>query len=293
MNALDMLKATGLVRQVHPKWKTARASSRSFDPQPGGTAGVIIHHTVSREGSGNMPSKRVVIKGRKGDKPLKGPLAQFLLGRDGEVLLVSQNRCNHAGGGHKSRLRNCQRDIVPPDFGQGAYNSRKKDNFGGGNGHFWGIEVENDGTGETYSRAQIKALVKLLAGLCEWQGWDPLTRIIHHREWTNRKIDMSFKGPIREMVKTFMDTNVIDIPPQDLIITHPNIGRPTLKKGDSGKAVRKLQRSLRRAGHKLEVDGLFGPATKKKVKAFQKQRGLKVDGIVGNRTWAALLAGDN
>ena len=251
---------------------------------------MIIHHTVSRKGSGNMPSERVVVKGRS---DLRGPLAQFLLGRDGEVLLVSQNRCNHAGAGRKSRLRNCQNDLMPPDFGQGAYNSRKRDDFNAGNGHFWGIEIENNGTGEDYPRVQIKALIKLLGGLCEWQGWDPRTRIIHHREWTKRKPDMSFKGPIREMVETFMDTNVIDISPKDLVVTSPKIGRPRLKKGDSGKAVKKLQRALRATGHKLKVDGEFGSVTKDKVKAFQKQRGLKVDGIVGKRTWAALLAADS
>ncbi len=291
MNALGMLKATGVARRVNPKWKTARGSSRSFDPRPGGTAGVIIHHTASRKSSGNMPSERVVVKGRS---DLRGPLSQFLLGRDGEVLLVSQNRCNHAGTGRKSRLRNCQNDVLPPDFGQGAYNAGKKDNFKpGGNGHFWGIEVENDGSGEKYSRVQVEALVKLLGGLCEWQGWDPLTRIIHHREWTRRKPDMTFKGPIRKIVETFMDTNVIDISPEDLKVKHPMVGNPTLKKGDSGKAVKKLQRALRVAEHKLKVDGDFGPVTKGKVKAFQKQRGLKVDGIVGKRTWAALLAADN
>lgn len=35
-------------------------------------------------------------------------------------------------------------------------------------------------------------------------------------------------------------------------------------------------------------DGVFGPKTAKGVKAFQKDRDLKVDGIVGSRTWSAL-----
>jgi peptidoglycan hydrolase-like protein with peptidoglycan-binding domain len=38
----------------------------------------------------------------------------------------------------------------------------------------------------------------------------------------------------------------------------------------------------------LKVEGNFGPATKAAVQAFQKKKGLKVDGIVGPNTWAAL-----
>lgn len=41
---------------------------------------------------------------------------------------------------------------------------------------------------------------------------------------------------------------------------------------------------------KLNVnpDGMFGFATEKAVKAFQKSKGLLADGIVGDKTWSAL-----
>lgn len=62
------------------------------------------------------------------------------------------------------------------------------------------------------------------------------------------------------------------------------------------RCVEVLQRALNEwvienDGHQfgpLLVDGVFGPVTEVRVKAFQRHFGLKVDGIVGRRTWAAL-----
>lgn len=59
-----------------------------------------------------------------------------------------------------------------------------------------------------------------------------------------------------------------------------------LRRGDTGKAVRKLQRSLGFTGD--DVDGLFGPATQRAVGAFQRANGLAVDGVVGRNTRGAL-----
>lgn len=41
----------------------------------------------------------------------------------------------------------------------------------------------------------------------------------------------------------------------------------------------------------LTPDGLFGTNTKKAVSAYQTSKGLKVDGIVGIKTWTALITG--
>lgn len=56
-----------------------------------------------------------------------------------------------------------------------------------------------------------------------------------------------------------------------------------LKKGNIGKDVQTLQRAL----HLLD-DGIFGQLTEDAVKEFQKSNGLKVDGIVGDKTWTAI-----
>jgi chitosanase len=58
----------------------------------------------------------------------------------------------------------------------------------------------------------------------------------------------------------------------------------------TGEAVKYLQRGLAKAGLMPEnaVDGVFGPATSKLVKTFQKQKRLTPDGIVGKTTWSAV-----
>ena len=55
-----------------------------------------------------------------------------------------------------------------------------------------------------------------------------------------------------------------------------------------GEDVRAVQQGLRRTNIKVEVDGIFGPATDEGVRKFQKRKGLKVDGIVGQATLESL-----
>ncbi|MGO4593159.1 peptidoglycan-binding protein [Leifsonia sp. 2TAF2] len=71
-----------------------------------------------------------------------------------------------------------------------------------------------------------------------------------------------------------------------------NPGQPTVHQGDTGTAVRRLQRALRRTPNlSIVVDGIFGPATHAAVVDFQQGAGLAADGIVGPLTWAALPDG--
>ncbi|NLJ68993.1 MAG: peptidoglycan DD-metalloendopeptidase family protein [Firmicutes bacterium] len=66
------------------------------------------------------------------------------------------------------------------------------------------------------------------------------------------------------------------------------VAAPLLKEGMTGSSVKELQQRLTEWGHPVKADGHFGPLTKAAVKAFQKDRGLAVDGIVGNQTWREL-----
>jgi murein L,D-transpeptidase YcbB/YkuD len=72
----------------------------------------------------------------------------------------------------------------------------------------------------------------------------------------------------------------------------------TVQRGSTGPAVRAVQDQINfrnlRNGHTLAVDGIFGPQTATAVRAFQRAMateipGFGVDGIVGSRTWQALV----
>lgn len=65
----------------------------------------------------------------------------------------------------------------------------------------------------------------------------------------------------------------------------------TIKKGDKGDAVKKLQTALASKGYlrKSEIDGDFGKITLGALLAFQFENGLTVDGVCGAKTKAKLF----
>jgi hypothetical protein len=70
-------------------------------------------------------------------------------------------------------------------------------------------------------------------------------------------------------------------------------GMPTLRRGDKGEYVTLAQTALVQHGYdigKCGIDGSFGAATEKAVRLFQTDNGLVSDGIIGQKTWDALLA---
>lgn len=66
-----------------------------------------------------------------------------------------------------------------------------------------------------------------------------------------------------------------------------------LRKGSQGSGVSELQRLLNEHGAAppLKVDGDFGPATERALRAYQTERGITVDGIAGDQTFGALRGG--
>ena len=66
-----------------------------------------------------------------------------------------------------------------------------------------------------------------------------------------------------------------------------------MRRGDKGSYVTLAQTELINKGYScgsFGADGEFGKDTEAAVKAFQKDHGLTVDGVIGKNTWAALDA---
>ena len=66
---------------------------------------------------------------------------------------------------------------------------------------------------------------------------------------------------------------------------------PTIRRGSSGSAVKELQKDLIALGYNVGpkgADSKFGKDTEAAVRKFQKDNKLKVDGIAGKNTWAAI-----
>ncbi|MFH1811811.1 MAG: peptidoglycan-binding protein [Pseudomonadota bacterium] len=79
---------------------------------------------------------------------------------------------------------------------------------------------------------------------------------------------------------------------KDLSLVQDSVRRGDwLSKGDRGADVQALQRGLRDAGvYSGKISGVFDQATGQAVRAYQKARGLTVDGAVGPQTQGSLKA---
>lgn len=265
MNLAKELRDRGVNLKEVRGWQT-RSNGGNFNP-----IGVMQHHTAG------VNSLNIITNGRAG---IPGPLSQFLIEKNGIVRLVSQNGANHAGRGNSSVLARTREKLAP------LGDARTPGDIIG-NAHYWGIEVENLGNGrDPYPDAQIQSLIRLNWALCDIFGYHP-NQIIHHREWTSRKIDMSWRGDIRGLVANFDENAPIPQAPQIQF----NHATTVIRQGDRGIAVRELQEALNELGYDAgPVDAIFGPRVDRAVKAFQSDEKITVDGIVGPQTWGRLDA---
>ena len=61
------------------------------------------------------------------------------------------------------------------------------------------------------------------------------------------------------------------------------------RQGSSGSVVTQIQKKLASEGYyKASIDGIYGSRTAAAVRSYQRDRGLKVDGICGPETLGAL-----
>lgn len=57
-----------------------------------------------------------------------------------------------------------------------------------------------------------------------------------------------------------------------------------IERGSTGQDVKRIQQAVG-----ATPDGIFGPVTEAKVKAYQKRHGLIADGMVGPKTWSVMF----
>lgn len=107
----------------------------------------------------------------------------------------------------------------------------------------------------------------------------PESRVIRHFDVTGKCCP---NGYIKKAKWTSLRKKLTDAKPAPI---YPTV---TLHKGDVGSQVRRLQKCLNMLGAKLTVDGSYGNATFKAVKAFQKQYAITCNGIAGPNTRAKI-----
>jgi N-acetyl-anhydromuramyl-L-alanine amidase AmpD len=249
----DVLTGAGLKVSLVPGWE-----SRGQDSL-GRILGVICHYTATPDATRNMPTLDLLLRGRE---DLPGPLCQLGLGRDGTYYVVASGRANHAGRGEWNGITT-------------------------GNTNFIGIEAENSGrANDPWPAVQLDAYHRGVAAILREVGRSAAS-CCGHREYalpSGRKTDPNFQmDDFRQRVAAILGNAA---PPPVLIPAAESGGRSraTLRRGDTGPLVTDLQQRLGMP----ESQPIFGPKTEAAVRAFQRQRNLVPDGIVGPKTWAEI-----
>jgi hypothetical protein len=97
---------------------------------------------------------------------------------------------------------------------------------------------------------------------------------------------------IRGFIAPKYDAEVVQPKPVEEKEEVCSVNIKVLKKGAKGNEVKSLQILLNGYGYSCGssgADGSFGPATDKALRAYQKAKGLTVDGVCGPATWSKLL----
>lgn len=196
VDVLALLEMEGLDVVAEKGWENR--GRPGFTPE-----GIMVHHTAGPK-TGDAPCLSTCVNGRP---DLSGPLCHILLARSGKVHIIGANIANHAGKGAQQVL-----DLVRND--EPVFWTAKENGYAdaiGGNQFFYGIEVENAGVaGDPYPPAQLEALARICAIICNAHSWSA-HRVIHHRQWTSRKIDMSWRGDLPSSVAQYMDQLVLHL----------------------------------------------------------------------------------
>lgn len=165
--------------------------------------GFLLHHDVSAAGGLRERTVKTIKFGRD---DLDGPLANLHVPRNTDperatIIVTALGVAHDSGGGDPKVLAAVRADaFAPAPADRDSVPGSRID----GTRFFLDIEVANTGKGEEYQAGQLHATIVAAAAVCAHFGWNPRTRVKHHREWTTRKIDMSYHGdllgPIEQLV---------------------------------------------------------------------------------------------
>jgi N-acetyl-anhydromuramyl-L-alanine amidase AmpD len=255
-----ILKAKGIKVTEVSGWTTRGRST--FNPRA-----VVCHWTVA-----TRSITPTLVHGRGGANPVPGPLCNFeLLPGTGGVKLIAAGRANHAG------------------VAQSGFT----------NSVSFGIEA----AGPPIGADEMKVYHALVAAICKVYGLSVTARVRDHHEIApSRKVDISRDhdmNAFRRRVAALAANPAAAVqlrekraPRKDGKPWYPGPRKIGMHGGRSGPGafIAMIQKRLNLWGHKVKVDGDFGPKTRDAVAAFQRKRGLApVSGAVGPRTWYALF----
>ena len=187
----------------------------------------------------------------------------------GTVRLV-----NWTARAHLNPERCCSVVVDHDDGWQSAYLHLNNDSPGTDDGLAWGIA---DG---------IVPGVRVEAGqLLGWVGDS------QSAEDTPAHLHFELRDPTMTLVNAYPALVAAGGTGTDDGLSDPAFdGSYSIRQGDRGLHVRRLQEVLGAIGYRLGVDGVFGPGTQSAVLEFQADAGLEPDGLFGRRSKQALAA---
>ena len=176
---MDALRDEGVPFIQSVNWKNRKIDG-AFHP-----VGIMNHHT------GKFSSIKSMVKTLAlGHSTLPGPLCIGAPAPDGKLYLIAWGKTNHAGIGSSKVLK----DVIAgkPFNGTGPDDTN-------GNPYFYGLEYMHPGDSSHYAEPMLEVGFRTNMALLRLNGWNS-NHSIHHKEWTKRKIDMSWPGNLRQEI---------------------------------------------------------------------------------------------
>jgi hypothetical protein len=276
----------GLSPHLYSGWENRSRSSGGYD----GLCGIVIHHTASNTSASS--DMRYMW-----ETASDGPIGAIYLARDGTITIGAAGATNCQGKGGPLTT---SKGSVPKDKG---------------NQYMLAIEAANTGTGEPWPVVQTDRYVALVRALCDGYGFSPADVYGHYDycapSCPGRKIDPAGPSPfswinssgtwdINAFRAAVAGTSLPPTPtPPEPTPTPPEedwlANLPSIKKGDSGPAVKRMQHLLAAAGYMNEAntanyDGVWGNGTENAKINFDIDHGLTPSPPTdcGDKSWAAL-----